>query len=108
MAGWFAASLLTTIMVIYAFELNQDTARPEARCLNPSPAQEPLGPDEKKSTHSRTMREASFDEYSEPNCVATTEMLDSPPYSATVVIRRGSGVPPSHANASFGMPLILA
>ena len=42
MAGWFAASLLTTIMVIYAFELNQDTARPEARCLNPSPAQEPL------------------------------------------------------------------
>ena len=42
MLGWFAASVLTASMVIYALRRDQRIARPKLQLVDPSPAQEPL------------------------------------------------------------------
>src|SRR5438105_4829943 len=40
--GWFAASVLTATMVIYALRRGERTTRPKLALVDPSPAQEPL------------------------------------------------------------------
>ena len=42
MLGWFAASVLTATMVIYALRRGERPARPQLQLVDPSPAQEPL------------------------------------------------------------------
>ena len=42
MLGWFAASVLTATMVIYALRRDGSSARARPAVVNPSPAQEPL------------------------------------------------------------------
>ena len=42
MLGWFAASVLTATMVIYALRRGERPARPKLQLVDPSPAQEPL------------------------------------------------------------------
>src|SRR6516165_5552084 len=42
MLGWFAASVLTATMVIYALRRGERPARPKFQLVDPRPAQEPL------------------------------------------------------------------
>src|SRR5215831_18822978 len=42
MLGWFAASVLTATMVIYALRRGERPARPKLQLVDPSPAQEPI------------------------------------------------------------------